>query len=57
MRQIANGLVIVAVISMVVGIISRMTLTPIQGIESQAMFNFANTCLLLVIALILLEKK
>jgi len=57
MKQIAIISVIVAVVSLVVGIISRLTLRPINGIEAQAFLRLSQTLLLLAIALVLLEKK
>ncbi|MBN3038755.1 MAG: hypothetical protein JW869_04980 [Candidatus Omnitrophica bacterium] len=57
MKAIINGAIAAAGISLVVGIISRMTLKPIgpSSIEAQAFLQFTNTCLLLAIALTLLE--
>lgn len=52
MKAIANIFLIIAGISLVIGIISRVTLKPLGpgGIEAQAFLQFANTCLLAVIA-------
>jgi len=48
-------------ISLVIGVISRILVTPIPagtgGIEANAFLRFTNTCLLAVIAFKLLEKK
>jgi hypothetical protein len=56
MKSIINIALVVAVISLIVGIFSRLTLTPIgPGIEAQAFLQFANTCLLAAIALGILE--
>lgn len=57
MKAIAYIAVIVGVISLVVGIISRLTLQPVQpgGIEAQAFLQFTNTCFLAAIALGVLE--
>jgi len=62
MRKVANIVLVIGLISLILGIISRMTLIPIpivpgSGIEANVFLRFTNTCLLLTIALILLEKK
>ena len=59
MKAIVNIAIVVAVISLVVGLISRLTLTPVgpMGIEAEAFLQFTNTCLLLAIALALLQPK
>ena len=57
MKALVNILVVVAAISIVVGIISRLTLTPVRGVEAHAFLNFTNTCLLFAITLILLKCK
>lgn len=53
MRKIADIVIVVAVISIVVGIISRLTMQPVSGIFASAIVNFAQACLLLAIALLL----
>ena len=59
MKTIAYVAVVVAGISLITGIISRWTLTPITlvpgGLEAQAFLTFANTCLLIAITFILLD--
>jgi hypothetical protein len=56
MKAIINIALVVAGISLVVGIVSRITLTPVgPGIEAQAFLQFTNTCLLAAIALGILE--
>ena len=60
MKAIANIALVVAAISLIVGIISRLTLVPVpiapgKGIEAQAFLAFTNTCLLIAITLTLLE--
>lgn len=57
MKQVAMIALIVAIVSLVIAVISRLILQPVMGIESQAIVQFAQTCLLLAIALALLEKK
>lgn len=58
MKTIAYITVVVAVISLIAGIISRWTLTPIAfvpgGLEAQTLLTFTNTCLLFAITFILL---
>lgn len=51
MKKIAIILIWAAAIVTVVGIISRLTLTPVIGIESRAMAGFAALLLLFAIAL------
>jgi len=56
MKKAADFAILVAVISLVVGIFSRWTLRPISGIFASAFLEFSGVCLLLGIALILREK-
>ncbi len=51
MRCIIDLLIFAAVVSIILAIFSRLTITPIMGIESHAMILFAGTLLLLAIAL------
>ena len=51
MKSIINVLIIVAAIVTLVAIISRLTITPVSGIESRAMGGFAGLLLLFAIAL------
>lgn len=57
MKNIAYIALVIAAISLIVGIISRLTLTPVgpAGIEAQAFLAFTNSCLLIAITLVLLE--
>ena len=59
MKVIAKLCIALGLISLIIGIISRITVTPVGpgGIEANAFLAFTNTCLLLAIALILLEIK
>jgi len=57
MRTISIVAILIGVINIVVGIISRLTLTPIVRLESRAFAGFAGLCFLLAIALSVLEKK
>ena len=59
MKAIVNISLVVAAISLVLGIVSRLTLTPLplapgRGIEAQAFLAFTNTCLLIAITLTVL---
>lgn len=49
----------IAVVSLVVGAVSRITLTPVMaaGLESRAFAGFSAVMLLLAIALALLKKE
>jgi hypothetical protein len=51
MKNVTKLLVIVAAVITVVGIIGRLTMQPIVGIESRAMIGFAALLLLFAIAL------
>lgn len=59
MKAIAYIAIVIAAISLIVGIISRLTLAPVAmvrgGLEAQALLAFTNTCLLIAITFILLE--
>ena len=57
MKGLANAFLVIAALSIVVGIISRLTLQPmIGGIEAQAFIQFSQTLLLAVIALSVMKK-
>lgn len=57
MRAITNMVIVVGAASLVIGIVSRLTMTPIAvvrgGLEAQAFLSFSNTCFLIAIILIL----
>ena len=59
MRNLIDVCIIVAVVSLVLGIISRVTLMPFPPtmlrLEANALLRFTDTCLLLAIALSLIE--
>ncbi len=62
MRSLAIVALIVAGISLVLGIVSRIILQPLPilpggGVEAEVFLNFTNTCLLAAIALAVLGKK
>jgi len=56
MKKVADMVIGIAVISAVVGIISRLMVKPVSGIFASAFLEFAGVCLLLAIALIVREK-
>ncbi len=61
MKTIIYIALAMAAISLIVGIISRVTLVPVNvmpgvGIKANAFLEFTNTCLLAAIALALLKK-
>ena len=57
MKGLANALLVIAALSLVVGIISRLTMQRIAGgLEAHAFLDFAQTLLLAVIALSVLKK-
>lgn len=56
MKKLADVAIIVAAISIIVGIISRLTMQPIAGIFAEAFLQFGAVILLLAIALLLREK-
>ena len=51
MRKICEAFIIVAAISLVLGIISRLIVKPFLGIEAQAFLQFTQACLLFAIAI------
>ncbi len=51
MKNLVNALIGIAGLSIIVGIISRLAIKPMMGIESRAMMGFAAVLLLLAIAL------
>jgi hypothetical protein len=56
MKKAADLAIGIAVVSAVVGIISRLTLKPVSGIFASAFLDFSAVCLLLAIALFVREK-
>ena len=61
MRKIAVLVLVLGGLSLILGIVSRFTMTPVPivkgGLEAETFLLFTNTCVLASIALILLEKK
>ena len=62
MKKAAYITLTLALISLILGIISRVTLIPIplvagSGLQANAFLRFTDTCLLFTVILILLEKK
>ncbi len=57
MKVMINGSLVIAGLSLIIGIISRLTLKPVgpSMIEAQAFLQFTNTCLLIAITFTLLE--
>ena len=51
MKKICEALIVVAAVSLIVGVISRLIVEPIMGIEAQAFLQFTQACLLFAIAL------
>ncbi len=51
MRKICEAFIVVAAVSIVVGIISRLLVEPIMGIEAQAFLQFTQASLLFAIAI------
>jgi len=51
MKNLAVASVVIGIISLVVGIYSRLILEPVYGLEARAFLGFAGVCLLLTIAL------
>jgi len=56
MKKLADGAIILAVLSIVAGIVSRLIMQPFAGIYASAFLQFSGVCLLLAIALLLKEK-
>ena len=56
MKGLASPLLGLAGLSLVIGIISRLSLRPVYGVEAQAFIQFSQTLLLAVIALSLMKK-
>ena len=59
MKTAVNIALIVAAISLIIGIITRITFKTVgpMGLEAPAFLKFANTCLLIAITGILLQRK
>jgi hypothetical protein len=57
MKNLANVAIVLAAISLLVGIISRLSLKPIAGLEGRAFIGFTAICLLFAIALSVLKEK
>lgn len=56
MKVVADIAIVIGVISVVIGIVSRWTVAPVMGIEAHAFLEFSAVCLLLAIAVSLREK-
>ena len=51
MRKICEAFIVVAAVSLIVGVISRIIVKPFFGIEAQAFLQFTQACLLFAVAL------
>ncbi len=51
MKKICEAFIVIAAISLVLGIISRLIMKPFLAIEAQAFLQFTQACLLFAIAL------
>ena len=51
MRKICEAFIVVAAVSLIVGVISRLIVKPIMGIEAQAFLQFTQACLMFAIAI------
>jgi len=51
MRKICETFIVVAAISLIVGVISRLMVKPILGIDAQAFLQFTQACLLFAVAI------
>ncbi len=61
MKGLAKALVVVAILSILLGIVSRYICIPLPivkgGMEAEGFLEFTNTCLLFAITLLLLAKE
>ena len=59
MKMIGLLVIIVGIVSLIAGVISRLTMTPLpiapSGVEASVLLSFANSCFLLGIALLVLK--
>lgn len=59
MKAIVYLAVVIGMLSLLVGVISRLTMTPVLvvrgGLEAEAFLAFTNTCLLIATTFILLQ--
>lgn len=60
MKTLAYVAIVVALVSLIIGVISRLTMTPIAivptgALSAEIFLTFTNTCLLLAIAISLVE--
>lgn len=56
MKKLGDAAVAAAIVCIIIGVVSRVTMRPIQGVMAGAFLQFAGVCLLLAIALFLREK-
>ena len=56
MKKAADLVITIAVVSAIIGIVSRLAVKPVAGIFASAFLEFSAVCLLLAIALLVREK-
>jgi len=56
MKKAADIALVIGIISLVVGMVSRWVIAPVMGIEAHAFLSFGMACLLLSIAVSVREK-
>ena len=56
MKKAADLAILIAVISAIIGILSRLAVKPVAGIFASAFLEFSAVCLLIAIALLVREK-
>ena len=60
MKKLASTIIVVGVVSLALGVISRLSMRPLPiargGIEASVLMDFTDTCLLLAIALLLIPS-
>ena len=55
MQQVGRIAIVVGIASLVVGVISRWTITPVIGVEAHAFLDFTKVCFLFAIAMFLIK--
>ena len=56
MKGLANALLVIAALCVVIGIVSRLSVQPVVGVQAHAFLEIAQTFLLATIALSVLKK-
>ena len=57
MQSLGKAALLIGVASLVIGVVSRLTYTPIMGVQSFAMVEFAKVCFVLSVAVSLAVCK